>query len=727
MGEGRLAEGHPLLFDGIGAYSGWGFTITGGDRAESVDGARVTPELLQVLGVQPLHGRLLHAGEGAPGRDRVTILGESLWRRRFGADPSAVGRTIEIDGIGHEIIGVLPASFAFPDGASAMWLPIPIDAADPGYGSSFAVRIARLAPGVDARAADAELAAEAERLQRERPTASGGRLVERARVVPLRDHFVRDAKTPLLLLLGAVALLLLLACANVANLMLTRATTRRAEMALRSALGADRGRLVRQMLIESLVLAAAGAAAGIAIAYLLVRIIAPLAPEDIPNLEHAAVNGRALAIAALTALVSAVVFGVLPAARATRVDLRALLGSRGAGRANAGAQLRSVFAFAQITIAVLLAVSAALLGRSFVNLTRVDLGFDATRVLTLRASAPSFTYTEDSQVRELFGKILEQTTTVPGVESAGVIQLLPLTGGNWNPDVRIEGVPAGVQYPSDINWRTVSPGYFAAMRIPLRAGRLLTPADDHQGMPVAVVNETFARVVFRGADPIGRRIRTGFEPAGVWATVVGIVGDVRQHAVATVSNPEIYRPFSQHPIPTMRMMVRTATDPLDAAGAIRARIAALDTNIAVGDLEPMTAVVDRALGGTKLPLLLAASLSIVALTIGIIGVAGVIGFDVAERRSEIGIRLALGGTPAGIKAGFLRRASKLGLAGLAAGLVASTAAATTLESLLYGVSAGDPLTAAVVSGVCMGAILLAAYLPARRAARVDPMVTLRGD
>ena len=727
IAERNLVFGHDALFETVGAYSGWGFTLTGGDGAEPVEGARVTPALLRALDVQPLFGRWLADGEGSAGRDRVALIGEGLWRRRFGADPAVVGRDIAINGQPYEIAGVMPARFRFPSNDSEVWLPILVQPEEEGYDANYAIRVARLASGVTVEEADARLRVEAERLQRERPTAAGGRLIERARVVPLRDHFVRDVRQPLLLLFGAVALLLLLACANIANLMLTRAAARDTEMALRSALGADRGRLVRQLLVENLVLAVGGGLAGIAVAYGLVQMLAPMAPADIPNLDRASVDLRALAVAIGAAIGSTLIFGVVPAIRASRTNLRPLLGSRGTGGSASSARVRATFAYAQIAIATLLALGAGLLGRSFVNLTQVQLGFEPARVLALRVAAPSFTYAEPAQVARVFDDILDRASALPAVEAAGLIQLLPLTGGNWDPGVEVEGLSADQQFDGAVNWRTITPDYFRAMGMPVIRGRALDARDQDTSQQVAVVNETFARVVFGGQDPIGRRIRTGFEPAGVWATVVGVVGDVRQHAVDRAPNPELYRPFAQHPVSAMWMLARTAGAPLDAAADVRAVIAGIDRDIAVSEIAPMTSVVDRALGGTRLPMLLASGLSVVALAIGLLGIAGVTAFDVGQRRSEIGIRLALGEPPARVRHTFLRGAARLGAAGVFTGLALLSGASRLLETMLFGVAPADPPTVAAICAVALLAVIAASYLPARAASRIDPIRTLRGE
>jgi putative ABC transport system permease protein len=473
--------------------------------------------------------------------------------------------------------------------------------------------------------------------------------------------------------------------------------------------------------------AAAGGLAGAAIAYGLVRTISPLAPAGIPNLSEAAIDARVLTLVALTAIACALIFGLAPGARIARAELRPLLGGRGAGGSQLGGRLRGIFAFTQVAIAMLLAVSAALLGRSYMNLRDIDPGFVPDQVLTMRVSAPSFAYRETSQVRELYRALLDRVKALPGIESAGAIQLMPLTLSNWNSRVVIDGIAAADQYQLDINWRTVTPDYFTAMRIPLKRGRLLTEADEHNALPVTVVNEAFVRTVLRGADPIGRRMRTGFDPRGTWATVVGIVGDVRQHAMAQTPNPEVYRPFAQHPVRTMRLLIRTTGDPVDRSASVRAAIATIDTDIVIADIEPMTAIVDRALGGTRLPLFLAGTLALVALVIGVVGIAGVIAFDVAQRHAEIGIRLALGETPGRIRRAFLMRAAKLGLAGMAAGAAASFGAGQLLEAMLYGVTSTDPTVLLGTAAICMAAVLVASYVPARRASRLDPLMMMRGD
>jgi predicted permease len=422
---------------------------------------------------------------------------------------------------------------------------------------------------------------------------------------------------------------------------------------------------------------------------------------------------------------SSLFFGLVPAWQLSRTDVRQVLSaSRGAGSAPHGRRLRTMLVFAEVALATVLVVSAALLGRSFAELSRVPIGFDPSHVLTIRASAPSDRYADPGQTIAVFAAMEQRLGAVAGVERVGAIQLLPLTPDNWNPGVVVDGVAEANQYPSDVNWRLVTPGYFDAMSIPLRQGRALKSSDSAGATPVALVNETFARLVLNG-NPIGRRIHTGFEEKGEWVDVVGVVADAHQHTIEDPALPEMYRPFDQHPINGMRFMIRTAGDPGSAASSARAAIAAVDPNIAVSDVEPMRAVVDRLFGDRRAPLIVAGFFAVIALTLGLVGVAGVLSFDVAQRRREIGIRLALGATRGDVSRTVFRRGLMLTASGVAAGIGGAVLSANALKSMLFGISATDPATIAGVAVAFVAVMLAAMYVPARRAANVDPLETMK--
>ncbi len=712
-------------FEALGGYSGWGFTLTGGARAEQVDGARVTPAALRALGVRPVAGRLIEEADAHVGSNDVALISDGLWLRRFGRDPAAVGAPLEVDGHPYRILGVMPASFEFPRAGMDLWAPLTLDASSPDYTANFATMVGRLPAGGSVAQANDEMRAYAESLRAADPKTYTDRFLRRAVVVPLHDQLVRNVRQPLVLLSIAVGLLLVIACANVANLMLVRMTSRTGELAVRRALGANAARLGRQVLVESLVLAVAGGAAGLVLARALVAWLMPLVPATLPFAGHVALDARVVVFSVGLVMACAVVFGVLPAWSAARTDIGAAMsGGRGADLAAGRGRVRTVLVFAEITVATLLAVSAVLLGRSFVRLSNVDFGFDPDHVLTLHVAAPDGKYSDDDHARVVMGDILAAVRGVPGVRAAGGIHLLPLTGNNWNPGVEVGGATA--PFPGSVNWRVVTPGYFGVMHIPLVAGRDLQPTDDRRADPVAVVNEAFVRDVFGGGPAIGRRLRTFFE-GGAWATVVGVVGDVRQHRADQAPLPEMYRPLAQHPMTGLQLMAATTGDPAAAAASVRAAIARVDPDIAVDGEQPMSAVVDHALGGARFPFALAAGFAGAAMTLGLVGVAGLLSFDVAQRRREIGIRLALGAAPSTIRGMIVARGLRLGAAGIAAGTVGALAGARVLRTLLYGVTPDDPLTFAVVALGFAVVIVLAAVAPAARAGRVDPIETLRGN
>jgi predicted permease len=713
-------------FEDVAAYSGWGFTITGGGQAENVDGARVTPGLFNVLGTAPMAGRALRSDENQPGHDQVVLIGAALASRRFGSATAAVGHTLMIGGRPQTIVGVMPPAFAFPDRRAEIWAPIVVDPASDNYKANFATLIGRLDSGVTLETAQAKMAAYAAALVQESPKEYGPRFLQRAILAPLQKRLVRDIRTPLLLVFAGVGLLLLIACGNVANLLLARAAGRQAEMALRVSLGAPRGRVVRQLLIESLVLSTAGGAAGVLLAQSLVALFVPLLPADLPHVGAIAIDWRVLLFVLAAIGGNAVAFGLLPTLQLSKADVRTLLGAgRGGDRPSGGHRLRAAVVTSEVALATFLVVAAALLGRSFVALVNVPIGFDPKPVLALKASVPAARYADPLEVTRVFADILDRAGAVPGVESAGAIHLLPLTGDNWNPGVRVEGMPDSDQYTRDVNWRAVTPGYFATMGVPLVRGRAFTDRDNASGGAVTIVNAAFARAVFHDADPLGRRVRTAFEDKDIWAEIVGIVGDVHQEAFDKAPAPEMYRPFAQHPLSSMRIMVRAAGNPADIAAPVRAAIGAVDPDIALANVEPMSSVVDRSLGSRRFPMLLAALFAAAAVMLGAVGVVGVLSHDVAERRREIGIRLALGAAPQRIQVAFLRRGMGLAITGIIAGLGLALVATRTLQSMLFGVSPTDPWTLAAAGVFFLLLIAAASYVPARRASRLDPLTTLR--
>jgi predicted permease len=714
------------VFDVVGGYSGWGMTITGATQAEALDGARVTPSLFTVLGVRPVAGRLLQSDEDRPGRDAVALISEGYAARRFGGAQAAIGQHLIVNGVESEVIGVMPAAFAFPDARADIWTPITVDPSREDYGANFAQLLGRLAPGVTADAAQARMLVYAEELRRLQPKQYSEKFIQRALVVPLQRRMARDVRTPLLLLFGGVTLLLAIACANVGILMLTRASSRQVEIAIRAALGAERLRIVRQLLVESVLISGLGGLGGVLLAVWLVSLAVPFVPADLAHTGRASIDATVLAFVAFTVMASALFFGLVPAAQLSRSDVRQVLSTtRGSEQSHQGRRLRSVLVFAEIALATVLVISAALLGRSFVGLTNVPLGFDPAPVLALRVSLPPDRYQDPAQVTLAFDDVVNRVSHVAGVERAGAIQLLPLTPDNWNPGVVVEGVPAADQYPSDVNWRLITPDYLSAMSIPLRSGRGLASTDTAGRPSVAVVNETFARLVFRGEDPIGKRLRTGFEDKNDWVEVVGVVGDLHQHTFEDPAQPELYRPFAQHPIGSMWMMVRAAGDPGATAAAVRDAIGSVDANIVVSKMEPMAAVVDRTLGSRRAPLTVAVVFAIAAMTLGLVGVTGVLSFDVAQRRREIGIRLALGASPSAIQRAVIVRGLVIAVAGIATGVAGAALSARALQSMLFGVSPTDPLTIASVAAAFLVVMCVAMYAPSRRAAHIDPLQTMK--
>jgi putative ABC transport system permease protein len=707
-----------------------GFSLSGTGAPERAEGAWASADLLSTLGVAAARGRGFAAGDEAPGSPPVVLLSDGLWRQRYGADPGIVGRRVVVDGVPRTVAGVMPPGFRFPSRQVRLWLPVSMDASDPAEfwaGEPALHLVGRLNPGVTPGAAQAAVRALAPRVAAAAPWPLPPRWSEDAGAAPLRTLVLGDVATPLLLLLAAVGLVLLIACGNVANLLLARSATRTREIATRAALGAGRARLVRQLATESLLLYLAGGAAGLLLALAAGPALAAALPADTPRAAEITVDGRVLAFTLALTLATGLVFGVLPALRASRADLQSSL--KEGSKASAGAANRHVsglLAAGEVALAVTLAIGAGLLVRSLTGLLSVDTGFQPARVVTARVSPPRAAYQEDARVRELYRAVLERVQAVPGVQEAAVVHRIPLGGESSALPIQVEGQPpaAGAAAPTAGEWR-VTPGYLGVMGVRLLRGRAFT-AGDREGSPaVALVNQAMARRFWPGADPVGKRFRPVWWRD--WVTVVGVVGDVKDDNLTGEAPLQVYRPFEQGPVAEMHLVVRTRSDPDDIAPALRSAVAAVDPSVPVSDVRTMADVVASSLARPRFTVLLLSAFAALAVVLGAIGIYGVIAHGVSQRSQEFGIRMALGATPGVVLGGVLRHGFRLAAAGVIAGLVAAALAMRLFVRLLYGVSPLDPLTF-VVAGVFMVAVaLLAAYFPARRATRVDPVLALRAE
>jgi putative ABC transport system permease protein len=726
----------------IAATAGGAMVISGaGGEAERVGGAWVTANTLDVLGVRPSIGRSFLAGEEEGDGARVVILSHALWLRRFGADPAIVGRTLTVDGEVCDVVGVAPDGFMFPFEFAAenpvqIVRPLGLDRAAPRSqrGGHYLEAFARLGPGVEMRAARAEMAGVIGVLNREYPHPNLANFA--IAISPLRADILGAARPVLLVLSGAVALVLLMACVNVANLLLARGEARRRELAVRTALGASQFRLVRQMLTEAWLLSAAGAVAGLLVAVWCTRLVVGFAPRALPRVVDTSLNGPVLACAAALGVAAGLIFGLIPARQISRTGPVDSLkdGARGTdGRAAA----RRLLVVAQVSIAVVLLVGAGLLIKSFVRLMSVEPGFTTERVLTLRISLPEPRYPGRPEVTAYFERLLERVVSLPGVESAGAGSGLPLsvTGGDWSFDV--EGRPLlNGKHSGAADWYVVTPGYFETLRIRLVRGRVPMATDVPGSQPVLVINETTARTLFPGEDPIGKRVRfsrsRGFEQP--WRTIVGIVADVRQHGLDTPARREVFFPHAQfqHFSPnaqarSMTVVLKTPAEPGAMSAAVRDEVRRLDPEVPPAQVRGMDWVVANSTRDRRLNVILIGAFGGLALLLAAIGLYGVMAFQVAQRTREIGVRLALGASPRDVLRLVVGQGLRLVGVGLASGVLAAAMLSGSIGALLFGVGPRDMSVFAAVPAVLLIAGALASYIPARRAMRVDPVVALRGD
>jgi putative ABC transport system permease protein len=708
-------------FEQLAAYMPVTHNVTDLDNPERLSCAATSGNFFDTLGVRPLLGRGFTVEEEQAGREPAVVLSHALWRQRYGADPSILGRKLLLDGQPFTVVGVMPADFNFPKGA-ALWEVAPFHLKGMSIRKAHFLRpVGRLRPGVSIEAAQSEVNAIAGRLAEQYPDSNRGHSL---RLVSLNEYTVGDIRTTLLLA-GAVGFVLLMACANVANLLLARATARGKEMAVRAALGAGRGRLVRQLLTESVILALVGGVLGVLLAYWGTGVLVKAVPDNIPRLDEAGIDGSVLAFTVVASVLTGVVFGLAPALRISRPDLNGVLkqagrGSTGGGRGNL---LRNALVTAQIALALVLLVGAGLMIKSFSRLHEVSPGFNPDNLLTMQIELPAAKYPKPQQRANFFHAVVERVSGLPGVVAAGTVSELPLSGQLNDTYFYVEGRgtdPARDRALAD--FRTVSAGYFRAMQIPLKRGREFTEQEVSEGARVVVVNESIANRFFGGEDPTGKRLlvetgeRTPYE-------VVGVVGDIRQRGLDSEVSPEMYMP--QYRAGATSLVVRTARDPESLAASVRGAVRAVDADQPVANVRTMGQIIDTSVTRSRFRMLLFSVFAAAALILASVGIYGVIAYSVAQRTHEIGIRMALGAEPGRIFRSVLGGVLKVALAGLFLGLVLSLALTRLLSTLLYGVSATDPLTFLWVSPLLVGVALAASLVPAYRATRVDPLVALR--
>jgi putative ABC transport system permease protein len=730
-------------FAGIAAYSTNNFNISGNEEPERVVGATVATEFFSLLGVNPAQGRGLTSEEGVYGKHRVAVLSEGLWRRRFGEGTRLDGQTIRLNGEAFAVVGVMARGFQFPNNDVALWTPLALPDNDllNTRGNYWLNAVGRLQPGVTAEQAQADLANIHRQLEQEGTTTGYS-----ARVESLAAATVGDLRRTLWVLLGAVGCVLLIACVNVANLLLARASVRSGEMAVRATLGAGRGRLVRQLLTESLLIGLLGAAVGLVLAWWGVEALVKLEPK-LPRLEMVSVDAGALAFTLCLALATSLLFGLAPAWRAAQMDLSGAL--KGGGRTGTrDHRLLSGLVVAEIALALVLLTGAGLMINSLLRLQRVELGYETKNILTMQLALPEAKYPNNrrEQVVGFYQQLVDRVKNLPGVQQVGVTTALPLTNSGWGKLFRREDRPApkAIQEMPATQYRHVSADYFNTLGMRIISGRALSERDAPAGLPVAVINETAAERFWPGENPIGKVLVLGppeeLLPAGAlppnyrfvrW-TVVGVLKDIKHQALSQPSSPEVYTLPQQAlandgPARTMYLAVRATSEPTALVAAIRRQVQELDKEQPIARIATMDERRAESLLQARFNTLLLGIFAAVALLLAIIGIYGVMSYLVAERRREIGIRLALGAQRRDVLGLIVKRGMKLVLIGTLIGLGGAVWLTRLMTSLLYGVSATDPLTFAAVASVLAAAAWLACYLPARRATQVDPLIALRSE
>jgi putative ABC transport system permease protein len=712
-------------FDHVAAFQNWQPTLTGQGEPERLVGAQVSHDTFAMLGVAPALGRSFRPEEDQRGAESVVIISHELWRKSFGADPSLVGRRISLNGESRVVIGVMPAGFKFPIIAGVdIWRPI-----QPALNSGcrrgcITIRVmARIKPDATEAQARAELNAIAARIEQQFPDTNTKVGVT---LVPLQDFLVGPVKTQMLALLVAVGFVLLIACANVANLLLARSAVREKEIAIRASLGAGQWRIARQLLSESLLLAVIGGAAGLLLSYSLVYLLVSFSPPGTPRIDEVGIDLRALSYTMAITVLTGLLFGAAPVWQLFKTDLNQSLrdSGKGAQGARSGRRALSTLVVAETALALMLLVGAGLVIRSFIQLRRVDPGFDPRNVLTAVVTLPQAVYPGRDQIAPFYAQLLERVRTLPGVQSAAVVSSLPLAGFDSDTGFVIEGRPAPLPNQRPVAWISfASPDYFRTMGMRITAGREFTERDNENAPKVVIISEAAARRHFPNEDPIGKRIGNG-RPDG-WREIVGVTADVKHFGLNQDARVSMFFPDRQLSGRQMFIVARTAASPLSLSPALRSAVAAMDKDLAVSNIIPMEEITAQSIGQERFTLLLLGLFSALALLLATAGIYGVMSYAVAQQSHEIGIRVAIGAQTRDVLKMVIKQGMVLVLAGVGIGLASALALTRFIRGLLFGVSATDSLTFVGVAALLALVALVACYVPARRASKVDPMVALR--
>jgi putative ABC transport system permease protein len=713
-------------FDGLAAYTDATASLSGHDAPEQITGEATSSDLFKVLGVQPALGRTF-VPEDEQGGDPSVVITHGMWERRFASDPNVVGRQITLDGKSRAIVGVLPASFSFPFSTEAPEYFLTIDPKselDKERGAHYLTVLGRLKDGVTREQSLAEMKGIAARLEQQYPDEDASRSIN---IVGAQEDMVGNLRRTMLVLLGAVGFVLLIACANVANLLLARASRRGREIAVRVALGASRARIVRQLLTESLVLSIAGGVLGLLIAVWGVSLISSFVPADIPRFNETGLDLTVLAFTIIASVLTGLVFGLAPALQASKLDLNESLkeGGRGASEGRGRSHVRSLLIVSEVALSLVLLVGAGLLVKSFIKLRNTDPGFNPENLLTASVSLPVAQYSEDAKITQFYQQAVERASHLPGVESVGAITPLPLSDNAMTITFNLKDGPPPRPGESPISGaRIVTPDYFHAMGIPVRAGRAFNDNDRANAPKVVIVNETLARKYFAGTDALGKQLHLGLNDLD--SEIVGIVGDVRHSGLDKEPGPEFYVPYTQVAFGDMSFVVRTkTTDPANLAAALRGAVQGVDKDIPLFKVRTMRSLVGDSMARQRFSMTLIAAFAGLALALAMVGIFSVMSFLVAQRTHEIGIRMALGARASDILRMVVFHAMGLALVGVAVGLFASFALTREMATLLYEVSATDPVIFGGIALLLSFVALLACLVPARRATKVDPMIALR--
>src|SRR5262245_17257536 len=714
------------VFTGIAAWGGGDYTLTGDGDPEQLPGMSISYNTFEILGVSPMLGRSFRDEEDRPEHDMVVILGHGLWERRFGAKPQIIGQTITINNRPRTVIGVMPPGFKYPERAE-LWLPLALDTRRWTRANHGLACFARLKPGVTLAQAQADMNSVARRIEEQNPVTNKGMGVT---LIKMRDSLiVASTRTAVLILFGVVGVVLLIACANVANLLLARGSARRREVAIRAALGAGRWRIFRQLLTESFLLGVIGGVFGLALAFWGIDLVLAGIPNELPFYVKFNIDNRVLGFTAGISLLTAVVFGTAPALQASQVNLNETLKEGGRGAAGASYhRLRRLLVITEVALSLILLIGAGLLMRGFLRLQGVNPGFKPENVLTMRIGLPRSNYDTPEKRSIFFQELIERVEALPGVQEAGGTSNLPLRG-TWGRSLWVEGVPVlSVGQSPTINHNVITPGYFKAMGIPIMMGRDFTDADKRDGLKVTIIDERLAREYWPNQSPLGKRIR--FSPPEnnePWSAIVGVVGNVKNESLSLTQSKSVYLPHSQFSIGGMALAVRAAASPESLAPAIRDQVKRMDPNLPLTQVLTMTEVVSLSIYRPRLMVSLFGVFAGVALLLASVGIYGVMSYSVAQRTHEIGVRMALGAQRGDVLRLIVAQGMNLIVVGAAIGLAGALAFTRLIQSLLFEVTTTDPVTFGLVAALLGIVALLACYIPARRATKVDPMVALRAE